>query len=212
MKIINKFSEVGFFSMLKCIASRLYLHALRIFFKFDIWHASAPLSCRPYKKIVANEVLSHGVTSLVEVGCGLGDIGRLLKNNLIYGGIDLDKEAIRAAKFIDKRLNVIVGTFQQLQCFKYPFQAVLLLNWPHGIPFATLAEQFNSFPLSVKYIFIDGIRKDAPDLGFSYRHSIADFDSLSPNWKVFRQIESIDAVRDLFVLQRGSSLDAGVSV
>jgi len=152
---------------------------------------------------VVDEIVSRKVGSVLEIGCGLGDLGRMLsKHKVIYGGVDLDVAAIRAARFLNKGLHFSVGSFDCISRLEKQYEAVLLLNWPHSISFQILASYFKGLPTSMKFIFIDGIRKDAPDLGFSFRHSIADFNGLYPEWRLIRHLQSIDSVRDLFILQR----------
>lgn len=161
-----------------CRCERLWLRGMRYVFRFDAWHASAPYSCRTYKRKVVDLANSLSPQTIVEVGCGLGDIVSRVKATERYG-FDSDLHVIRAARFLHPggvrwvhgdALSVakLVPTDRTLDC-------VIMVNWTHNLS----PEQLSAFILPlltrVGHLILDSIDLDAPT-SYRYRH---DFSFLS---------------------------------
>jgi hypothetical protein len=84
---------------IRCRIDRLWLRGLREVFGFDSWHASAPYSCRPYKRSVVELANALRLRTVVEVGCGLGDIVSRIAAVELFA-FDCDARLIRAARFL----------------------------------------------------------------------------------------------------------------
>lgn len=203
----KKFSELGLLGTLCCFVNRLKLHTLRLYFRFDPWHADAPSCCRPYKRVVVSHLTDLPVRGVVEIGCGLGDIGNLLKGGrLAYAGLDQEKAVIAAGRFLQPNVRLIVGSFESLAELGEPFDTLLLLNWPHGLSPQQLANLLQQIPRNFRYIVLDLIRDDAPDLGFQFRHKAEELIKLGLDVSIFRRIDGIDHVRDLVILKNECSI------
>jgi SAM-dependent methyltransferase len=200
--LFKKLSELGMQGTLCCFINRIKLHVLRLYFRFDPWHADAPSCCRPYKRLVASHLRELPVRGVVEIGCGLGDVGNLLRNSsLAYAGLDQEKEVVAAGRFIHPRLRLAVGSFDSLGELAEPFDTLLLLNWPHGLSPKQLVALLKQVPTTFRYIVMDLIRDEAPDLGFQFRHSAEELIRNGLDVSVFRRIEHLDHVRDLVILK-----------
>src|SRR5882724_2411371 len=71
---VFRFGESAVIKRLRCLFERAWLRTIRRVFRFDEWHANAPYACRPYKKSVVDLANSLRPNTVVEVGCGLGEI------------------------------------------------------------------------------------------------------------------------------------------
>ena len=83
---------------LKAYLKKIIRMILMLFFKFEWWHTS-PIDNRKYAMDIVsklNDRSSRG--SLIEIGCGLGDIW--LTQNLKKYFYDLSPNVLRAARFL----------------------------------------------------------------------------------------------------------------
>ena len=117
---------------------KLFRIILMLFFRFDYWHTS-PVDNRKYAiDIISalNRRISRG--SLIEIGCGLGDI--LIKSNYdrkyFY---DISSEVLNAAAFMQKFSKTSsINSFKTFDLLTdsldkdLKFDAVVLVNWIHG--------------------------------------------------------------------------------
>ena len=117
---------------------KLFRIILMLFFRFDYWHTS-PVDNRKYAiDIISalNRRISRG--SLIEIGCGLGDI--LIKSNYdrkyFY---DISTEVLNAAAFMQKFSKTSsINSFKTFDLLTesldkdLKFDAVVLVNWIHG--------------------------------------------------------------------------------
>jgi SAM-dependent methyltransferase len=204
LSVYRKLAGLGTGAAICCVLNRIKLHLLRLYFGFDRWHADAPCCCRPYKQSVVSHLLAHSVKGVVEIGCGLGDIGYLLRGSSVqYAGLDLERAVVEAGRFIRPDISLQVGSFDDLPTLGKQFDTLLLLNWPHGMNSEQLVALLSSIPNWFSYIAIDFIRPEAPDLGFKFRHCIDDFLRLGLKVRLLTKIENLDNVRDLVILKNG---------
>jgi SAM-dependent methyltransferase len=111
---------------------------LRGVFRFDEWHI-APYNARPYAKLVVDELNTLPLrSSVVEIGCGLGDILRRLRFSQ-KRGLDQDSHVLNAAAFLTRISNPGGGktvfktaTFPD-QHLVGNFDAIVLVNWIHHL-------------------------------------------------------------------------------
>ena len=209
-KLWNKAASLGLAGLVCCVASRTYLFFLQKCFGFQKWHAIAPYRCRPYKKKVCRVISIMEVKGCIEVGCGLGDIGRVLENTyqIRYHGLDLDETVIPAAQFLagkNSNLTFAVGGLEQVKRLPTEkYDCVLLLNWAHDMDAKVLADLLiSNIGENIKYILIDAIRSDIDvEAGFRYRHSAKSLLDNGLPFRLKRTVKNIDEVRDLLVFQR----------
>jgi hypothetical protein len=162
--------RTGFGTKLHCRIDRLGLGVLRLLFGFDRWHASAPFSCRPYKKLVVELANALEPSIVVEVGCGLGDIVSRVKAVDRFG-IDSDSRVIRAARFLHggrgfwihddgNHIQRVVPQGRTIDC-------LIMVNWIHNLSPESLSELLSPLLPRTQYLILDAIDADGPS---SYRH------------------------------------------
>ena len=170
--------QTGAWRAVRCRVDRLWLGALRHFLQFDSWHASAPYSCRPYKKVVVDLVNSLRPDTVVEVGCGIGDILSRVRARERFG-FDIDSAVIRAARFLHPgRVRWISGGAASIEQNIPPGQRIdclIMVNWIHNLSPEQLAACVLPILPRVGHVLVDSIDCDAPS-SYRFRH---DFEFLS---------------------------------
>jgi hypothetical protein len=171
--IKRKFSIVkraGPLNYLRCRVDRIWLGFLVLYFKFDPWHASAPYSCRKYKQTVVNLVNSLSPHTVVEIGCGLGDLLCRIHATRRYG-YDVDQGVIRAAHFLHGReISFIHGNAAQVE--QGSMDVLILVNWIDHLSPTDLADLLEPLLSKARYLVLDAIDPDGPN-SYRYKHDFA---------------------------------------
>ena len=94
-----KLKKIGLLNAVIGMAELVGNQILHLFFHFDKWHIGAPYHLKPYKAQVVEIINNLTVTSVTEVGCGLGDIISRV-DSLERLGIDPDVQVIKCATFL----------------------------------------------------------------------------------------------------------------
>lgn len=144
---------------------------------FDLWHRSL-LSERPYaQRLIAhlNERDKASRRSMVEIGCGLGDVVRHARFEHRLG-LDSDPNVLRAAALLAR-----LDRKQQIEFREFVFpeshldgqwDAIVLVNWIHMIPGSILRERLGDYlATNVRpggEIVIDTVR----DPSYTFNHSV----------------------------------------
>jgi hypothetical protein len=137
-----------------------------VLFRFAAWHASAPYSCRPYKRAVVELANALHPAVAVEVGCGLGDIISRVRA-VERTGIDLDVHVIRAARFLHWRGRWMQGDSSSLLHLGHSsIDCLIMVNWIHNLNADDLAALLLPLLPMTRYLILDAIDADGPD---SYR-------------------------------------------
>lgn len=157
---------------LHCRVARLWLGVLQRVFQFDAWHSSSPYSCRPYKRVVVGIVNSLRPNSVVEVGCGLGEIlSRTCARQRF--GFDSDAAVVRAARFLHPRgtkwLAADASAVPELLPRGQGIDCLIMINWIHNLRPERLAECVLPLLPRVRYLLLDAIDHDAPP-SYRFRH------------------------------------------
>lgn len=169
----------SFAEALKFVLKALFVHpVIYIMFGFKNqwggWFLFAGIyECNPYKKVVINAANTLQQETVVEVGCGLGDIIRRVDGSHRIG-IDIDRNIIKAARFICRKdsINFIVGSFKELNDLEnVKIDCLIMINFLHRLHLDTVKASLEKLLLSkqVSYIVVDEI---IPDMmpGFKYYH------------------------------------------
>jgi cyclopropane fatty-acyl-phospholipid synthase-like methyltransferase len=140
-------------SLLKKAGNRVFAGGRRILyyvFRFDPWHVS-PLSERAYARDIIKYLNAKPDSergTLVEIGCGLGDIVRRVRFREVLG-LDCDANALRAASFLaglSFRRRIAFRRFQFPQTpLAGRFDAILMVNWIHNVPPDVLKENISRY-------------------------------------------------------------------
>jgi SAM-dependent methyltransferase len=152
---------------------RFFLSLLRRVFKFHPWHVEAPLSARPYRRLVATIVNRLEPKVVVEAGCGLGAILHLVKAPY-RRGYDIDKGAVRAARFLRGRKIVFTsGSLEDVA--EDQIDVLILVNWIHELSPENLAALLAPLLSRVRYLLLDAIDPAGPE-GYKFKHDFAFLD------------------------------------
>ena len=159
-KIKEIINRVGLINTLIAIFKRLLFALLRVIFGFNRWHASAVINSRPYKLQTVAIVNELKPESVVEIGCGLGEIlKRIEAKNKI--GIDSDPGVLKAARLIDRTgSKYIESDFFNVKKVHIPFEStdiLLMINWSHELLWEKLKNTIIKLQeeLKIKTLVID---------------------------------------------------------
>lgn len=187
------------------LPERLFRRVLLFIFKFDKWHINT-LAERSYANDIIKYVNSRkdGLKeSIVEIGCGLGDIIR----NVEYKkrvGCDMDANVLRAATFLSKLyLNGTVS----FEVFEFPnstlngkHDVLILVNWIHHIApevlRTKLEEYFTNHLNTNGELIIDTVHNK----GYKYNHSI-DFLVANLNCELV-EVNAYEIGRKIFAIKK----------
>jgi 2-polyprenyl-3-methyl-5-hydroxy-6-metoxy-1,4-benzoquinol methylase len=206
----KKIHKFGLINIFLCLQARLKLSILKLYFGFDYWHVDSNYRCRPYKqKVVAalDSILSNG---LVDVGCGLGEIGIILRKNnsmIKYHGLDIKTNVISAAKFLSRNNDnkYSTGSFESLSSLDFNhYNTLLLLNFTERLDPKNLVQLIvSNITVNIHFILIDTIHLNASG-SYRYRHSAEELIDLGLPFKCINIIKNLDKFRDLLILERVS--------
>jgi len=158
--------------VIRCRLHRMGLGILRSVIPFDAWHANSPYSCRPYKKVVVDIVNSLQPDTVVEVGCGLGDILSRVRARERFG-FDIDSAAIRAARLLHPgRVRWIVeeaATIGRHMPLGTRIGCLIMVNWIHNLRPEQLAACVLPLLPRTDYLLLDSIVPHAPP-SYRYHH------------------------------------------
>jgi len=117
-------------------------------FGFDAWHVG-PLMCKQYAQGIITYCNNNPIRdSIVEIGCGLGDVLR----NVLYKsktGYDIEQNVLKAARFLTFWGRAGNITFSM---FSFPhdklegkYDIIILVNWIHHIQPEVLKENIEKY-------------------------------------------------------------------
>lgn len=189
-------------NILKCFYSRIYFFCLYLIFKFERWHFKSTYHCTPYKKNVVKLVNKNiNVSeSIVEIGCGLGEIIKRIDCHNRYG-IDRCKKVINAARYINRSDNItfLSESFYDLNI---KIDHVILINFTHQIPQVDLIKMINEIilKLSPKTFFLDAYHKNY----FKHlrHHNFTKIFNNFKNYKLIQKKLSDDGKRYFYVFKK----------
>ncbi len=199
----TQIKSAGFFGIFKCLKNKLYYRILAHRYGFDLWHAKSPFECRGYKREVVDLAQGLNPKTVIEVGCGLGEIVSRLRDCRRIG-FDIDSRVVAAARELNGGVDI------QFECAALNSKDIIcttlddvgadlliMVNWPHSLPWLEVVSSTTHLTraLSLKYLIIDTIAASTP--GYPHYHSLADLQCLG---NVIQSKPSIDGVRTLHVI------------
>ncbi|MBU5477606.1 class I SAM-dependent methyltransferase [Eubacterium sp. MSJ-13] len=172
-------------------------------YKFDEWHL-IPLEDRKYVSDVVNTInKKDDIRTVLEIGCGLGDIVRN-----VYGkkcvGYDVSESVISAARLLSHRTKFFVGTFDKI--FHKKIDCLITVNFIHGIPTEELREIYKEFFINnrVKYLVLDTVVSKK----YSFNHKLEEL--LDDNWEIDKKIGKYQAdmgTRNVYIMKNKKYLN-----
>lgn len=171
-------------------------------FGFHPWHVQSPYSRRSYKARVVRLVNAQEPETVVEIGCGLGEI--VARTRALYRhGFDRELAAVAAATVPHgHNTHFHHGELHRpediARLVGRPIDVIVAVNWPHMLPIEeidhALARLHQHLPLHV--LIIDTIRPDRQ--GYEHYHSISDVARLGT---ILTTHSGGDGIRDLHVVK-----------
>jgi SAM-dependent methyltransferase len=158
-------------------AHRFPRRILKSIFQFDEWHLMSAAERKYVAEIIAflNSLPKSKRDSVVEIGCGLGDIIRNLRFKKKFG-YDGEEKVIKAASLVsalsfDKtRFFPFVFPFSVL---KGKWNVIVLVNWIHHIEPSVLKENIQTYfsenLLSGGCVVVDTVQAS----NYKYNHDIS---------------------------------------
>ena len=157
---------------MRCKLDRLWLGALRRVLGFDAWHASAPYSCRPYKRLIVKMADSVTPSVVVEVGCGLGDIVSRVKARERFG-FDTDTAVVTAARCLHplstRWIHGDTASVARVIPAQHRIDCLIMVNWIHNLSPEQLAACVLPLLPRVGFLILDALDADAP-ASYCFRH------------------------------------------
>ena len=171
----DQFYNLGFFGFCFKVVRRIIifpiLKIIQVLFKYDAWHNTIYYD-RPYAKIVVNHINQRNNTdSVIDIGCGTGDILRRLTSKEKYGA-DVDEKALNGLQFFSLFLN----KSKMPKVFKHDFSRdnlegqydiIIMLNFAHLINSKLLFEKITRiYEVNLKpggEILIDIVLKESKE-------------------------------------------------
>ncbi len=165
----------------KAYLKKIIRMILMIFFKFERWHTS-PIDNRKYAMDIVSKLNARSSRgSLIEIGCGLGDILSNTKFEKKYF-YDLSPNVLRAARFLQnfskkksinsfKTFNFLADSIDT----NLNFDAVVLVNWIHGFEGEGLKKSINNIVknnLNAKGLIIFDIIEN--NKNYKFNHAVSD--------------------------------------
>jgi SAM-dependent methyltransferase len=201
-KFKRKMKEVGFSNIIIGTVKHYYYTALMKKYGFERWHYS-PMEWRDHAQDIIKYLTKNTpeTGTIVEVGCGLGEIIRNVSrdnNRIKLIGYDNKNEVLDAAKFLDKRKRVDyrLGSFNDVKGMVIDY--VVAIDFMHVINPTQLKDLFSEITTDndVLHIIVDSVlSKD-----FTYNHN---FDEILPqNYKLIYKSKPYLAERYILVYKK----------
>ena len=159
----------------------MYYKKLRKKYQFDSWHES-PYELRKYAQATAEYINKHNAHTVVDIGCGLGEV---LRNVSATKRIGLDgcERCIEVAKKIDKSKTIeySVGSFDKLK-IDGSIDYVITIGFMHGAREDAWKEVYHECARrnDIKAFIVDVLPENPPT------HHL-DFDLILPNNYVLKE-------------------------
>lgn len=181
-----------------CKGQALLFSILRAVYRFDPWHAANPAGCRPYKRHVAEVANSLNPCSVMEVGCGLGEILVQIRARRRIG-VDPERGVLRAARLLHPASGVhwMHGDLLLLQSISGPIDLLLAIGWVHGVSPQELERLIVPHAHRIKYILVDAFNSD--ESPYPFKHDFAFLERMAERIHVSTPVD--DPVRRYMVFQ-----------
>lgn len=171
-------------------------------YHFHSWYLT-PINFKPYAvhtvKLVNRLIARENISSVVEIGCGIGEIINNVDAPVKYG-YDIDENIIKAAEVVSRN-NVIFrqGQFGSIKLKN--IDILLTVNVLHSIAPEIVREQYLHLMKTggLRFIVADEVKSN----NYQYNHDFGTL--LADEFKVikrYRNFQVTNGTRELVVLER----------
>ena len=185
---------------------RLQRHVLQRLYGFDGWHVGH--ADETYVADVVhylNRRPQFARQSVVEVGCGTGDILRRLQFGVRLG-LDEDSNVLAAARLLS---TFSQGARPRFEVFTFPqdqlagvYDAIVMVNWIHlhdpGVLGRAIASYFRDHLRTGGALLLDTVA----DPAYTYNHDVK---ALAPAGAAVHHVGRYPRNRDVWALEKGST-------
>jgi SAM-dependent methyltransferase len=166
---INKITQLGLSSVFMCYFTRRKFKLLWERYKFDPWHCEGTYYCRPYQRIAVEMINRVHPETVVEIGCGLGEIISRVNANIKFG-YDQEGAVIEAAKEIrGQKVNFRLGSGDDI--IKTNIDVLVAINWIHNLSPDEMEQLIASLIDRVSYFLLEAITPGEP--GYRFYHDFS---------------------------------------
>ncbi len=194
-RILKRLIDIKFY---RCLFDKQKLIILQKIYQFDKWHASAPYNCRPYKKILVDEINKLNIDSIaVEIGGGLGDIISKIKTKKKYL-VDLDNKLEKIIYILHKNIIFINGSFNEVKNIpEKNIDILILVNWIHELDKDIILNGIYKIKKikKIKYLILDEINNNIQ--GYKYKHRFTKID----DFETIKIIDDPEKIRKFRILK-----------
>jgi len=197
-KKFHRIKVLGIYNLFKCFYWRFKLKVLA--YKSGLalapWHITSNIYCRPYKWVVIEVANSLNPNSVIEIGCGLGEIISRVKAQYRVG-IDIDKTCIYLANKLNKGPIYIEGSFDSVLALQVEdIDLLIMVGFIHVIPMDALNFYVNQILNSktCKYIITDRYKEDYSEWGI-----IHDLSKYNKRIRLINVYDDYEGYRDIML-------------
>jgi len=197
-KKFYRIKVLGISNLFKCFYWRLKLKVLAYKSGLTLypWHIKVNIYCRPYKWRVIEVANSLNPNSVIDIGCGLGEIISRVKAQYRVG-IDIDKSCIYLANKLNKGPIYIEGSFDSVLALQVKeIDLLIIVGLIHGISMDTLSFHINQIldSKTCKYIITDRYKEDYPERGI-----VHDLSKYNKRIKLINAYDDYEGYRDIML-------------
>lgn len=150
---------------------------LQKIFGFHKWHTTS-VEQRPYSmevikwcnRLLKKESKENINRSIIEIGCGLGDIlAKIDAKKVTKIGYDIDEKVIKAAKILHPKTKYKVGNFAP-NIFEQEILILITVNFLYCLDSKTVEEQYKKLISNnnIKYIITEVMCPATPNYPYSH--------------------------------------------
>lgn len=197
-KAVRKIKEVGFKNVVIGGIKKMKYMQLMKKYHFDTWHLN-PYEWKEYAQICVRYVNARNCNTVVDIGCGLGEILQHIKADKKLG-LDLGEEVLMAARELHGgEIDFKAGSFGELT--EKPIDYLITLNFMHGRSETEWRELYRAAAVQndVRHFVVDTV----PDKAFGPSTHCLDWSKILPdNYKRIERFGPLLSGRHIEVWER----------
>lgn len=181
---------------------QFFYKRLSLKYHFDEWHTT-PINFRPYAIGIVRYLNNQKKSTVIEIGCGLGDIiGNI--DDCQKEGWDIDKNVIRVGKKLYHKVKFEVGSFYSIKGKNIDY--LISVNFIHNISPKELKKNYKVICCNnnINHIVLDVVH----DNGYKFQHDISFlFDELGYKVVKINRYPTLNGRRWVYILKKEFNCD-----